>query len=323
MIDTRTDAKLGTADSIRLQGITSCLAAPLLAGETVLGLVYLEARLGRKSFTEEDLRLLTSLANTAAIKIQNQRLQEAAAAKQRIEREMALAWDVQRRLFPEVPPELPASELFGRTIPSRTVSGDYYDFFLRGDGSVDVVVADVCGKGIAASILAASVQSAFQAWAAEHFPPDRLCARLNDLVYRRTNPEKFVTFLAALYDPETGAIVYSNAGHNPGFVLRARGGHELLPAQGPPLGLFPGQSYGSGALTLSRGDLLVLYTDGLTEAANPDDEEFGLERLVALVSDAASLPLPQVEETIREGLVAFAAGVPFHDDRTVVLLRRR
>lgn len=323
MIDTRTDVRLGTAESIQLQGVTSCLAAPLLAGDQVIGLVYLEARLGRKSFTDEDLRLLTSLANTAAIKIQNQRLQEAAAAKLRIEREMALAWDVQRRLFPEVPPELPASELFGRTIPSRTVSGDYYDFFLRGDGSVDVVVADVCGKGIAASILAASVQSAFQAWAAEHFPPDRLCARLNDLVYRRTNPEKFVTFLAALYDPETGAIVYSNAGHNPGFVLRARGGHELLPAQGPPLGLFPGQSYGSGALTLSRGDLLVLYTDGLTEAANPDDEEFGLERLVALVSDAASLPLPQVEETIREGLVAFAAGVPFHDDRTVVLLRRR
>ncbi|MHB1046270.1 MAG: SpoIIE family protein phosphatase [Thermoanaerobaculia bacterium] len=323
MIDTRTDAKLGTADSIRLQGITSCLAAPLLAGEDVIGLVYLEARLGRKSFTEEDLRLLTSLANTAAIKIQNQRLQEAAAAKQRIEREMALAWDVQRRLFPEVPPVLPFSELFGRTIPSRTVSGDYYDFFVRGDGTVDVVVADVCGKGMAASILAASVQSAFQAWAAEHFPPDRLCARLNDLVYRRTSPEKFVTFFAALYDPETGSVVYSNAGHNPGIVLRAGGEHELLPAQGPPLGLFPGRSYGSGALTLAPGDLLFLYTDGLPEAANSDDEEFGLERLVAAASYCQDRPLEAIEEELRERLVAFAGGIPFHDDRTVVFLRRR
>lgn len=323
MIDTLTDAKIGTADSIRLQGITSCLAAPLLAGDEVIGLVYLEARLGRKSFTEEDLRLLTSLANTAAIKIQNQRLQEAAAAKQQIEREMALAWDVQRRLFPEVPPDLPATDLFGRTLPSRTVSGDYYDFFVRGDGTVDVVVADVCGKGMAASILAASVQSAFQAWAAEHFPPDRLCARLNDLVYRRTSPEKFVTFIAALYDPETGAVVYSNAGHNPGVVLRAGGGHELLPAQGPPLGLFPGMGYGSGALTLAPGDLLLLYTDGVTEAANPEDEEFGLERLVALAASGSASPLGAIEQAIREGLVAFAAGVPFHDDRTVVLLRRR
>ncbi len=322
MIDTRTDAKLGTADSIRLQGITSCLAAPLLAGEEVIGLVYLEARLGRRSFSEEDLRLLTSLANTAAIKIQNQRLQEAAAAKQRIEREMALAWDVQRRLFPEVPPVLPSSELFGRTLPSRTVSGDYYDFFVRGDGTVDVVVADVCGKGMAASILAASVQSAFQAWAAENFPPDRLCARLNDLVCRRTSPEKFVTFFAALYDPETGSVVYANAGHNPGIVLRARGGHELLPAHGPPLGLFPGRSYGSGALTLAPGDLLFLYTDGLPEAANPDDEEFGLERLVAAAASCKDRPLEAVEEELRENLVAFARGVPFHDDRTVVLLRR-
>jgi len=322
MIDTATDGKIGVADSIRLQGITSCLAAPLFVDEQVIGLVYLEARLGRKTFTEEDLRLLTSLANTAAIKIQNLRLQEAATAKLRIEREMALAWDVQRRLFPEQAPELPRSELFGRTVPSRTVSGDYYDFFVRGDGTVDVVVADVCGKGMAASILAASVQSSFQAWAAENYPPDRLCARLNDLVHRRTSPEKFVTFIAALYDPETGSIVYTNAGHNPGVLLRARGGHELLGAQGPPLGLFPGQAYGSGALTLEPGDLLLLYTDGVTEAANPDDEEFRLERLVSLVTDVASLPLAEIETAIGEGLTAFAAGVPFHDDRTIVLLRR-
>lgn len=322
MIDTATDGKLGVADSIRLQGITSCIAAPLLVGEEVIGLVYLEARLGRKSFTEDDLRLLTSLANTAAIKIQNLRLHEAAAARQRIEREMALAWDVQRRLFPEVAPELPSSELLGRTLPSRTVSGDYYDFFVRGDGTADIVVADVCGKGMAASILAASVQSAFQAWAAEHFPPDRVCQRLNDLVHRRTAPEKFVTFIAVLYDPESGSVVYSNAGHNPGVVLRAGGGHELLPAQGPPLGLFPGQSYGSGALTLGPGDLLVLYTDGITEAADPDDDEFGLDRLVALVRGVVSEPLVEVQEAIVAGLVAFASGVPFHDDRTVVLLRR-
>lgn len=322
MIDTATDAKLGTADSIRLQGVTSCLAAPLLVDEDVIGLVYLEARLGRKSFTEEDLKLLTSLANTAAIKIQNTRLQEAAAAKQRIEREMALAWDVQRRLFPEEAPDLPHSELFGRTLPSRTVSGDYYDYFVRGDGTVDVVVADVCGKGMAASILAASVQSAFQAWAAENFPPDRVCARLNDLVHRRTSPEKFVTFIAALYDPESGSVVYANAGHNPGIVVRAAGGLELLPAQGPPLGLFPGRRYGSAALTLAPGDLLVLYTDGVTEAANPDDEEFGLDRLVALARSVADRPLADVEKAIGEGLAAFACGVPFHDDRTIVLLRR-
>ena len=321
MIDTATDSKLGTADSIRLSGITSCIAAPLCVEEEVIGLVYLEARLGKKSFTEEDLRLLTSLANTAAIKIQNLKLQEAAAAKQRIEREMALAWDVQRRLFPEKAPEVARTELFGRTLPSRTVSGDYYDFFERSDGTVDVVVADVCGKGMAASILAASVQSAFQAWAGERFSPDRLAARLNDLVHRRTSPEKFITAILALYDPRTGSLAFANAGHNPAILLRADGTHELLGAQGPPLGLFPGMSYASDARTLAPGDLLVLYTDGVTEAANPEEEEFGLDRLVAIVREAASRPVADVEAAIGEGLAAFAAGVPFHDDRTIVVLR--
>jgi serine phosphatase RsbU (regulator of sigma subunit) len=322
MIDTATDSKLGTADSIRLSGITSCIAAPLCVEEKVIGLVYLEARLGKKSFTEEDLRLLTSLANTAAIKIQNLRLQETAAAKQRIEREMALAWDVQRRLFPEKAPDLAHTELFGRTLPSRTVSGDYYDFFVRSDGTVDVVVADVCGKGMAASILAASVQSAFQAWAGERFTTDRLAARLNDLVHRRTSPEKFVTAILALYDPETGSLAFSNAGHNPAILLRADGTHELLGAQGPPLGLFPGTAYGSDVRTLGPGDLLVMYTDGVTEAANPEEDEFGIDRLVALVKEAAERPVADVEAAIGEGLAAFAAGVPFHDDRTVVVLRR-
>ncbi len=322
MIDTATDSKLGTADSIRLSGITSCIAAPLCVEEEVIGLVYLEARLGRKSFTEEDLRLLTSLANTAAIKVQNLRLQEAAAAKQRIEREMALAWDVQRRLFPEQAPELARTELFGRTLPSRTVSGDYYDFFVRDDGTVDVVVADVCGKGMAASILAASVQSAFQAWAGERFTPDRLAARLNDLVHRRTSPEKFITAILALYDPATGSLAFANAGHNPAILLRADGTYELLGAQGPPLGLFPGTAYPSDARTLAPGDLLVLYTDGVTEAANPEEDEFGLDRLVAIVKEAAARPVADVEAAIGEGLAAFAAGVPFHDDRTVVVLRR-
>ena len=322
MIDTATDSKLGTAESIRLSGITSCIAAPLCVEEEVIGLVYLEARLGRKSFTEEDLRLLTSLANTAAIKIQNLRLQEAAAAKQRIEREMALAWDVQRRLFPERAPDLAQTELFGRTLPSRTVSGDYYDFFEREDGTVDVVVADVCGKGMAASILAASVQSAFQAWAGERFTPERLAARLNDLVHRRTSPEKFITAILALYDPRTGELSFANAGHNPAILLRADGSHELLGAQGPPLGLFPGTTYGCEARTLAPGDLLVLYTDGVTEAANPEEEEFGLDRLVTLVREASARPVADVEAAIGEGLAAFAAGVPFHDDRTIVVLRR-
>ena len=322
LIDAATDAGLGAAESIRIQGITSCMAAPLFVEDRVIGLIYLEVRLGRKSFSEEDLRLLTSLANTSAIKIQNLRLQEGAVARQRIEREMALAWDIQRRLLPEAEPVLPHTELLGRTVPSRTVSGDYYDFFERGDNSLDVVVADVSGKGMGASILATLVQAAFQVWAGEHFPPDRLCSRLNDLVFRRTSPEKFITFFLALYDPESGSVVFTNAGHNPGILVRAGGTTELLGAHGPPLGLFPGKSYGSGTFTMGEGDLLALYTDGLTEAANPEDEEFGMTRLVETLVKVRALSVAEIEAELGAALVSFTAGTPFGDDRTLVLLKR-
>ncbi len=322
VIDAATDGKLAAAESIRIQGVTSCMAAPLFVDEKVIGLIYLEVRLGRKSFTEEDLRLLTSLANTAAIKIQNLRLQESAAARERFEREMSLAWDIQRRLLPEHAPELPGTSILGRTIPSRRVSGDYYDFFVRPDGTVDVVVADVCGKGMGASILAASVQAAFQVWAGEGFAPDRLCSGLNDLIYRRTSPEKFITMFTVLYNPSSGALVYTNAGHNPALLVRADGGCDLLKAHGPPLGLFPGRAYGAGNLTLAPGDLIALYTDGITEANNPSEEEFGMERLVEVVRAARAKPTKDIEVDVLAALASFVQGIPYADDRTFVLLRR-
>ena len=171
---------------------------------------------------EDDLKLLTSLASTAAIKIQNLRLLEESLAKQRIEREMALAW-IERRLLPERAPDLARTELSGRTLPSRTVSGDWYDFFVRSDGTLDVVVADVCGKGMGAAPSRPRSRMAFQVWAGENTAPDKMCAGLNDLIHRRTSPEKFMTFFGALYDPDTGAFLYTNAGHNPGILVRESG----------------------------------------------------------------------------------------------------
>jgi sigma-B regulation protein RsbU (phosphoserine phosphatase) len=322
VIDTATDGQLAAAESIRIQGVTSCMAAPLFVDDQVIGLIYLEVRLGRKSFMEEDLRLLTSLANTAAVKIQNLRLRESAIARERFEREMSLAWDIQRRLLPEHDPELPHTSILGRTVPSRRVSGDYYDFFERPDGTLDVVVADVCGKGMGASILAASVQAAYQAWAGENIPPDRLFSRLNQLVFRQTSPEKFITMIMVLYDPVTGGVVWANAGHNAGLLVRATGDSERLGAHGPPLGLFPGKAYGSGSLTLGAGDLLVLYTDGITEAANPEEVEFGTDRLLEVVRGSRAKSVAQIEVDVLAALASFVKGVPYADDRTFVLLRR-
>lgn len=319
MIDTQTDQRLSASDSIRLQGVTSCLAAPLFVEEEVIGLVYLEARLGKRSFVEEDLRLVTSVANAAAIKIHSL---EQGEATRRMEREMELAWSVQQKLLPQAPPDLPHTALWGRTVPARFVAGDYFDYFERPDGTTDVVVADVSGKGTAASLLAASVQAAFQAWASENFPPERICERLNDWLVRRIGPEKFVTFFAAHYDPEGGEVLYTNAGHNPGLLVRSGGAVEQLEAHGTPLGILPGRRYGSDVLTLSPGDLIVLYSDGVTEATNPADEEFGIERLQQVVVPGRFLPLKDLGESVAEELNRFVEGKPFADDRTLVILRR-
>lgn len=319
MIDTQTDQRLAASDSIRLQGVTSCLAAPLFVDDEVIGLVYLEARLGKRSFLEEDLRLVTSVANAAAIKIQGL---EQGEANRRMEREMELAWSVQQKLLPQGPPDLPHTALWGRTVPARFVAGDYYDYYERADGTTDVIVADVSGKGTAASLLAASVQAAFQAWASEGFPPERICERLNDWLVKRIGPEKFVTFFAAHYDPETGEVLYTNAGHNPGLLIRSGGAVEMLDAHGTPLGILPGRRYGSDVLTLTPGDLIVLYTDGVTEATNAADEEFGLERLQQVVVPGRFLPLKDLGESVADELDKFVDGKPFGDDRTLVILRR-
>ncbi len=279
LIDAATDAGLGAAESIRIQGITSCMAAPLFVEDKVIGLIYLEVRLGRKSFTEEDLRLLTSLANTAAIKIQNLRLREGAAATAAHRaRDGARVGHPAAACCPEAEPD--------RFRTRRSSAGRSR----RGPSRATTTTSTSAATGRSTS---SSRTSAARAWARRSSPrrsrprsrcgrartsrPTGSAPRLNDLVYRRTSPEKFVTFILALYDPESGGVVYTNAGHNSGHPRRARTGRvEMLGAHGPPLGLFPGEDVRLRQPSrCGPGDLLALYTDGVTEAANPDDEEFG------------------------------------------------
>ena len=237
---------------------------------------------------------------------------------------MALAWDVQRRLFPEVAPDAPLVGALrpdaSRRGPSRATTTTSS---CASDGTVDIVVADVCGKGMAASILAASVQSAFQAWAAENFPPDRALRAPERPRLPPDEPGEVRHVHRRALRPGVRRRRLLERGAQPRDRPPGRRRARAPPGAGAAARPLPGRRpTAPAALTLGPGDLLVLYTDGITEAANPDDDEFGLDRLVALVRSVASRPLAEIEGAIGEGLAAFAAGVPFHDDRTVVLLRR-
>jgi sigma-B regulation protein RsbU (phosphoserine phosphatase) len=322
LMDTSTGSGVSLADSIRLSGIKSVLAAPLENEGEVVGLIYVDSQVGHRSFEEADLRLLTSLANVAAAKIQNARLMEAAAEKKQMDREFALAREIQQRLLPESAPSIPGYELHGSNTASRQVSGDYFDFRGRTDGKMYAAIADVCGKGVGPALLMASLQASFHAWADESVPVSEMTGRLSEAISRRTGPDRFITFFLLLLDPLTGEVEYTNAGHNPGILLKTDGSMQELPSHGLPLALFPGRPYTSSKFSLAPGDLVCLYTDGVTEANSPDGTEFGFPRLKEFLAKQIGHPPTEIEDDLLKELEDHAQGEPFADDRTLLMVRR-
>jgi phosphoserine phosphatase RsbU/P len=323
VVDSAVDERFAESKSLMLSGLRSFIAAPLLDAQGALGMIVVGAALGVRSFRDEDLELLVSLASVAALRIRNVRLVAEAMERQRLEQEVRLARQIQVALLPASLPSVPGWELYGGNLPSRGVSGDFYKMLLRGDGTtVALFIADVSGKGIAASLLTASLEALSALPLEGSDPPDHICEQVGTLLFRRTPPEKYATAFLGILDPATGRLRWTNAGHNPGLLLRSRGDEEWLKANGVPLGLLPGARYREGDLTMAPGDVLVLYTDGITEALNPEDEEFGEARLLEAARLHSGLPVRDMAASIERTLDAFARGVPFHDDRTIVIVRR-
>lgn len=321
--DARTDRRFAAAESILSSGVRSILAAPLLDPEGVEGMIALSSRIHVREFDEDDMELLVSLASVAALHVRNAALAEEALERRRLEEEVALARRIQVSLLPSRLPEVEGWELRGGNLPSQTVSGDYYVVVERKEGRECVVmVADVSGKGIAASLLTASLEALASGLIELGRSPEEICTVASRQLHARTPPEKYATAFVGVLDFATGSLRYSNAGHNAALLIRAGGAVEELRSTGPPVGLLPGASFLGSDATLEPGDLLVVYTDGITEATNRDDEEYGIERLATLCCGCREAALPELVERLEEDLESFVSGVPLADDRTLVLLRR-
>lgn len=323
VLDTATDARFHQAMSLMSSGMRSLVAAPLLAPDGALGLIVLGSRLAVRQFVEEDMELLASLASVAALRIRNLRLAAEAADRRRLEQEVALAREIQVALLPAALPAFAGWELHAGNLPSRGVSGDFYKVLVLADGAQCVLLlADVSGKGIAASLLTASLE-ALAAGPIEHGdPPDEVCSTVSRLLFARTPPEKYATMFLASLDVGAGELVYANAGHNPGLVVRTDGSSQWLASTGVPIGMLPAGRWTAERVRLEPGDLLILYTDGITEAENPEEEEYGPERLERVAVRERQLPLRDLALALEADLETFAQGVPFADDRTFVMLRR-
>jgi serine phosphatase RsbU (regulator of sigma subunit) len=323
VLDAQTDARFAAAESILSSGVRTLVAAPLLAPDANLGMIVLASRVHVRRYSEEDMELLAALASVAALRIRNISLAEEAARRRALEREMTIARQIQIALLPESLPEVPGYSLFATNDASRAVSGDFYEVQTRDEtGEPVIVIADVSGKGMSASLVAASLDALLMGPIEVGHPTDAICARVSRRLNARTPPERYATAIIASLDPKTGVLSYTNAGHNAGLLVRAEGSTERLESNGLPLGLFPVAEYERAEVTLAPGDLVVLYTDGITEAADADGEEFGLERLEKVVKGQAREPLIALAVAIETAVEVFAEERRFADDRTVVILRR-
>ncbi len=321
--DLAVDQRFSEAASMISSGIRSLVAAPLFGPASAMGMIVLHSRAAIRQFSEEDMALLVSLASVAALRIRNLALAEEAAQRQRLEQELGLARRIQEALIPASLPEVPGYDIFGQNLPSQGVSGDYFKVQTRlDDRECVLMVVDVSGKGMSASLLTASLEALSAAPIEDGLPPEEVCAKLSRMVYRRTPKDRYATLFLAMLNSESGAVQYANAGHNPGILVRGDGSLQVLEGTGLPVGILPITDYERAATALDPGDLLAIYTDGLTEATDPAGEEYGPERLSRLLSQKRRRPLVEIADTVQDDLERFVNGVPFNDDRTLVLLRR-
>jgi sigma-B regulation protein RsbU (phosphoserine phosphatase) len=222
-------------------------------------------------------------------------------------------------LLPQSIPEIPGIEIATTTQPMRTLSGDYFDLLPRGENKLSIAIADVTGKGVPAALLMSNVQASVRALAEESLDPGELTRKLNRSVCRNTTPGKFVTFCYCAVDMGTRKVAYTNAGHCAPILVRANGAIERLEAGGAVLGVFPEWPYEQGEVSLAPGDRLLLFTDGISEASNARDEEFGEERLAQLASALRDRNAHELKNRILQAVSSFTGG-RVHDDATLVVI---
>jgi serine phosphatase RsbU (regulator of sigma subunit) len=320
--DAQQDPRFMTG-TVMLQGVRSVLAVPLGVGENVFGIIYADSPIQEGRFTEDHLKVLTTLASVAAIRVENARLLEEHLERERLEHELQVASEIQQRFQPSAPPQVPGYELQGISFPCYEIGGDYYDFIQRTDGRLVVALGDVSGKGTAAALLMSSLHAAVHAQAGAHDSLVQTIGAVNGYLAESIPPNRFVTLFYAELDPGTGKLSFLNAGHNPPLIVHAGGTMEQLASGGLPLGIMSDAQYREGRAALYPGDVLVIYSDGVTEAVNPTGEEFGATRLYEVVSRNLDGSAAAIRDRIESALSKFCQGTPAADDITLVIVKRQ
>lgn len=323
VLDAQMDERFAGAKSILMSGVRSIVAAPLSDAESCLGMIALYSSIHVKRFSQEDLELLVSLASAAALRIRNIALADQAAERKVQDRELALAREFQMGMLRRRPVERLEVELAADLRPARSVGGDLYDFFVQGD-RLWFVVGDVAGKGVAAAFMMAVVQTLCRAIAPAEPSPATTAGRVNREIARDNDRALFVTAFAGWLDLTTGRLQMVNAGHNLPYRVGADGSVTVLNAKNAlALGVLDEVDFPITEITMAPGDAIVLYTDGVCDAVNPDGEAFGTAGIEGRLADLASASPEGIVHGMFEAVDAFSGTAPQEDDITVVAIRYR
>jgi sigma-B regulation protein RsbU (phosphoserine phosphatase) len=320
--DAMHDPRFQSQNSIVLSQIRSVMAVPLVSGEETFGMIYVDNPFNNR-FRAEDLNVLTTIASVASIKIEHERLLDERLEKRRMEEELKVASEIQMRLQPVSPPKIEGWDMQAVSFPCREIGGDYYDFIHRKrDNRLVVAVGDVSGKGTGAALLMSSLHAAVRAQSQARWSISEVMGEINQYIFENSPPSKFLTLLYGELNTDNGSLAYSNAGHNTPLLVRRSGEITKLDKGGLPIGLMPGVAYQQDVVTFESGDVLIIYSDGITESINEKDEEYGEARLLEVVKNNLSRSASGIRDRIDESLSRFVGTTAPIDDMTLMIIKR-
>jgi sigma-B regulation protein RsbU (phosphoserine phosphatase) len=307
---------------ITLSEANISVVVPMQIQNETQGYIFLGDKITKQPYSKSDLEFLQTLGNVAIISLENARLFIETVEKQKMEEEMALARHIQARLLPKSMPDLPNILIHGLNVSSKQVGGDYFDIIKIEENLFGLTIADVSGKGMPAALLMSNLQASLQSLVREKYPLDRLVARINNVIYMNTDPDKYITFFYGQLNVKTLTFDYVNAGHNPPYLMHEEGNIDELSTGGIILGMMPDMPYQIGNTRFQKGDTLILFTDGVTETMTLDDEEYEEKRLIKFLkmTDPSKKPEEINNELIKD-LDQFCAGAPQSDDITILTLK--
>jgi sigma-B regulation protein RsbU (phosphoserine phosphatase) len=298
------------------------MVAPIVSNDQVIGVFDLESdRLN--AYTQDDLQILQLLSSQVAIIIEKVELHEQLVEKKRLQAQLEIARQVQLELLPDHDPKIKGFDVSAYIFPTEQVSGDYYDWVKVFDDQVGIIVADAVGKGIPAALLTAFLRASLRLAVQIGYAPHIALSKVSNLLWDSVESHQFITAIYGILDATNKTFVFSNAGHNPPLLVRPNGEHRFVEYGDLPLGMFREMRYHQHFIKFDEDQVLVLYTDGITEAAREDGEEYGRERFVARVLEGIDLPAKEMVDFIRKGVADFTERKFLDDDGTLFIVKAR